>query len=350
MEDRRIQRFDVPDRARRLPADLAAAVVVTGLVNGAVFVPILRETPLRIPLGLVFVLFVPGYVSVAALFPEDGTAIATSATSGQSRETSWGLSPLHRPGINRLERIALSFGGSLAVVPLIGLALNFTPWGVRLIPITLALTSFTIAMTAIAAVRRWRLSDEDRFRIPYREWYRAGRSELFESPSRRGTILNVLLVASVVLAAGTVSFAVVVSQESEQYSAVYLLSETEDGELVADNYTTEFAHGESQPITVGVDNHEYEATNYTVVLLEQSVTVDDNETIVEAQRELDRFETRLAHNETWRHQHRLEPTMTAENTRFVWLLYPGGNDIVPDEPSIDTAEYHVHLWVNDAET
>ncbi|GAB3673296.1 DUF1616 domain-containing protein [Halopiger thermotolerans] len=349
MEDRRIQRFDVANRARRLPADLAAAVVVTGLVNGAVFVPVLRATPLRIPLGLVFVLFVPGYVSVAALFPEDGTAIAASATSGPSRETSWGLSLLHRSGIDRLERVALSFGGSLAVVPLIGLALNFTPWGIRLLPIMLALTGFTIGMTAIAVVRRRRLPEEDRFRVPYREWYRAGRSELFESPSRRGTILNVLLVASVVLAAGTVSFAVVVSQESEQYSAVYLLSETEDGELIADNYSTEFSPGESHPITVGVDNHEYETINYTVVLLEQAVTVDGNETIVERQRELDRFETRLAHNETWRHRHRLEPTMTAENTRFVWLLYPGGSDAVPADPSIATAEYHVHLWVDVAE-
>jgi len=32
-------------------------------------------------------------------------------------------------GIDGIERVALSFGLSIAIVPLIGLVLNFTPWG-----------------------------------------------------------------------------------------------------------------------------------------------------------------------------------------------------------------------------
>ena len=61
----------------------------------------------RIVLGVLFVLFFPGYTLVAALFPA-------------------------RNSIGRIERLALSFGLSIAVVPLIGLGLNYTPWGIRL--------------------------------------------------------------------------------------------------------------------------------------------------------------------------------------------------------------------------
>lgn len=71
-------------------------------------------------LGLPFLLFFPGYTSQAALFPEKGR-------------------------LGEVERVALSFGLSIAVVPLIGLGLNFTPWGIRLDPILISLAVFVIA-------------------------------------------------------------------------------------------------------------------------------------------------------------------------------------------------------------
>ena len=39
----------------------------------------------------------------------------------------------------------MSFGLSIAVVPLIGLGLNLTPWGIRLDPILISLAVFVIA-------------------------------------------------------------------------------------------------------------------------------------------------------------------------------------------------------------
>jgi len=81
-----------------------------------------------------------------------------------------------------------------------------------------------------------------------------------------------------------------------------------------------------------------------VVVLEQDVEVVENETalvsgdpnatvnetVVREQRELDRFETTVANNESWHQTYDLEPTMTGENQRIVWLLFPGGE--VPAEP------------------
>ena len=60
----------LPQPIRQLPADLAAVLVAVGLTLVFVFVPVLNETPLRVIIGLVFVLFVPGYAFIAALFPE----------------------------------------------------------------------------------------------------------------------------------------------------------------------------------------------------------------------------------------------------------------------------------------
>jgi uncharacterized membrane protein len=39
--------------------------------------------------------------------------------------------------LDPIERIALSLGMSIALVPIVGLLLNYTPWGIRLTPIVL---------------------------------------------------------------------------------------------------------------------------------------------------------------------------------------------------------------------
>jgi uncharacterized membrane protein len=90
---------------------------------------------LRWVVGSVFVLFIPGYVTVEALFPK-------------GRE------------LDSIERFALSVGLSLALVPLVGLLLNYTPWGIRLTPIVISLTILTVGLAAIALVREYRISAE----------------------------------------------------------------------------------------------------------------------------------------------------------------------------------------------
>jgi len=96
------------------------------------------ESPLvalRWILGSVFVLFVPGYVTVQALFPrvED---------------------------LDGIERLMLSIGLSLALVPLIGLLLSYTPWGIRLDPIVISLTVFTVGLALGALFWRFRILGE----------------------------------------------------------------------------------------------------------------------------------------------------------------------------------------------
>lgn len=90
---------------------------------------------LRYVLGSIFVLWLPGYTFTKALFPTQ-VPIKTSSEN-----------------LDSVERIALSAGMSLALVPITGLFLNFTPWGIRTTPITLSLLVLTLICATIAVIR-----------------------------------------------------------------------------------------------------------------------------------------------------------------------------------------------------
>lgn len=94
-------------------------------------------TYLRQVLGTVFVLFLPGLVFVKTLFPSN-LPIATSSEN-----------------LDALERITLSFGLSITLVAMTGLALNYTPWGIRLTPIAISLLAFTLIFGVVAVSREY---------------------------------------------------------------------------------------------------------------------------------------------------------------------------------------------------
>ena len=100
----------------------------------------LPSSIIRIILGVPFVLFFPGFALITALYPR-------------------------RTGLGNIERVALSIALSIAVVPLIGLILNYTPWGIHTNPILLAIAFFTLAMSAIAWWRQARIAEDERFII-----------------------------------------------------------------------------------------------------------------------------------------------------------------------------------------
>ena len=366
-----ISRRDVwlvlPRQLRALPADLAAVTVGVWLTLGAVFIPGINDTPLRVVFGLGFLLVFPGYAFIAALFPEAGTKPAPAESAPADPEPAADEKPAPVPGttaaaeaetatsgqddhsgggIDGIERVALSFGLSIAIVPLIGLVLNFTPWGIRLAPVALSVSVFTLVSVAIAAQRRWALPPDERFYVPYQEWLAAARTELFEPESQTDTALNILLAASVVLAVGSVGYAVAVPSQGEAFTEFYLLTENTDEELVADEYPENLTVGEPESLIVGIENNEYTPREYTVVVQLQTVTTQENTTTVTERTELDRFSASLAHNETYRERHSVTPTRAGENLRVKYLLYDGD---VPETPSAETAYRDLHLWVTVSE-
>ena len=340
----------LPRSVRTFPPDLTAVVAIVVLTCAAALVPGVRETPLRVVVGLPFVLFVPGYAFVAALFPEAGSGPGNGDvdqrddSDGDASDSDAGVTtPTGDAGIDGIERVALSFGTSIAIVPLVGLVLNFTPWGIRLVPILVAVGGVTVVAAYVGARRRQALPPEDRFHVPYRRWLDGARAELLEPDTRADLALNVLLVVSVLLAVGSVGYAVAVPKQGEAFTELYLLTENETGELVADGYPTDFVAGSPQSLVVGVGNHEHETVSYSVVVEIQDVRVANNSTTVLDSTELRRFSPTLDDNETWHRRHELAPEMTGERLRLTYLLYRGDP---PDDPSIDTAYREVHLWVN----
>lgn len=107
-----------------LTALVAITLSVVFLVNSSVLIY------LRYALGGIFLLFLPGAMMLAALYSKEGE-------------------------LGELERVVLSIGLSLAVVPLVGLALNYTPWGITLAPIMVSLAIFTEALGIAAFVKKF---------------------------------------------------------------------------------------------------------------------------------------------------------------------------------------------------
>ncbi|WP_273836286.1 DUF1616 domain-containing protein [Halococcus sp. PRR34] len=356
-------RLLLPRFLRRFPADLAAIVLLVLATGVATLAPVISETPLRVVLGLVFALFAPGYAFIAALFPERGPAFdgaSASATADEdersgsnlverdeSADAHTGLTeradPRRAGSIDGIERVALSFGLSIAITPLIGLVLNFTPFGIRLVPIVLSIGGFTLLASAVAALRRQALPVEERFEVPYRAWVGAARAELFEPETRLDAVLNVVLVVSLLLAVSSVGYAVMVPKSGESFSEFYLLTENESGALVADDYPQNFTVGQSQPLTIGIGNHEHEQAEYSVVAELQRVSIRNNSTTVRERQELDRFSRTVPANESANWTHDVTPSMTGERLRLVYLLYRGSP---PAEPTIENAYRETHLWVN----
>jgi hypothetical protein len=81
-------------------------------------------------LAAIFVLFVPGYTLIEALYPK-------------------------AEELDRIERIALNVGLSLAMVPLVGLALNYTPWGITLEPILASLSALVLVLGMLGIWRKY---------------------------------------------------------------------------------------------------------------------------------------------------------------------------------------------------
>lgn len=327
----------IPAPVRRLPADLAAVVALTLATVAAVLTPGINDTPLRILLGLPFVLFLPGYALIAALFPEAGDTPTNQSDDAEPDATT------DRRGIDGIERVALSFGLSIAVVPLLGLILNFTPFGIRLIPILISVAGFTLAMTAVAAHRRHQLDPDDQFTVPYRAWFATARDELTKPDSRIDAALNVLLVVSILLAVSSVAYAVAVPKQGESFTEFYLLTEQDNGTLVADDYPTEFTAGNPRPIVVGIGNQEHQTVDYTVVVELQNVSIHNNSTTVHQVQELRRLQTTVQAGDTWHRTLNVTPRMTGTRLRLAFLLYKAD---VPANPTVSNAYRETHLWVN----
>ena len=109
-------------------------LVAAALFSMALTFYVLPQRPpvtwIRVALGFLASLYLPGYTFIEALYPK-------------------------KDELEELERFALGVGLSLALTPLVGFVLNYTPWGIRLDPITAALTLLTLALGLVGVYRKY---------------------------------------------------------------------------------------------------------------------------------------------------------------------------------------------------
>ncbi|WP_416111534.1 DUF1616 domain-containing protein [Methanobacterium sp. MZD130B] len=281
-------------KPRNYYLDLIIIVVLTLLTVVFVLIPPLNKSFIRTILGILLVLFIPGYSLIAALFPR------------------WG-------DLDGIERAALSFGLSIAVTPLIGLALNYTPWGIRLDPILISLTIFTMAMCLIACIRRRMLPDAEKYFVPLGELKRQIKGS-FKSESKTEKILSIILIISIILAISTTLYIIVKPKQGEKFTEFYILGP--DGK--ASNYPTNLTHGQKGEVIIGVVNHEYATTDYKILVKVKNHTLH-NQTLT------------LKNGE----KREIPFNFTAGNSgnkKMQFLLYK-----LPDQK---TAYRSLHLWLN----
>jgi len=316
-----------------VPFDLIAVFAFVVLADAALVSSPVRGSPLATLLGLVLLMFAPGYVFVAFLFP--GTRVAGVARFDSLTDLG---RPLRDRGLDGVERVALAFGLSLALLPLLGLAVSLAVGGFTEETVLTAVTGFVFVGAVAATARRYQVPPESRFVLPVErsfDWVRHGVTE----PSTPTAVVNVVLAISVVVAVVALGSALLVPKSAETYSDFYLLARNDAGDLVTSGFPTTMVSGEPQPLVMAVANHEGAATTYTVVVELQQVSANDQ---VTRRTELARATRTVAPGQTWTLRRSVVPTMVGDNLRLQYYLYKGP---APGNPDVASAYRHLHLWV-----
>jgi uncharacterized membrane protein len=293
------------------------------------------ESTIRTIFGLPLLLFIPGYILIFALFPTKKT----------------------EKGIDIIERIALSFGLSIAVVPIIGLMLNYSPWGIRLQPILILLFIFIIGVGSIA-IYRWKKT------IPIERFTISIDLSLPKFKNKRDKILAIILVLSIIIAGASLVYAIVAPKTGEKFTEFYILNT----ERLADDYPKNLTIGEETSVIIGVINHEYHTINYTIEiwLINQTTVYNEltkeNETIYNHAWYMDRIAIILNHipvdvEKTWKPQWEHNYTFSINKIgefKLAFLLFTTPTDAYdPDEDykdiiasKITNAYRETHLFIN----
>ncbi len=325
--------------------DLIIILIFTSLNYLFVLVPPFNESFFRIPFSLPLLLFIPGYMLIAAMFPK-------------------------KDELSAIERFTLSIGLAIAIFVFDGFAISVTPWRFRPNSIVISLTAITLLLMLFTIISRKLTSPENRYLIYFpvlnREWSRRKKigftlsafaivaaiglmiyykfeiaagiwmialavmllkspiNSLIsilradEKPSDIEKALMYALIGSIIIASGMLIYAKLTFKE-ERFTALYILGK--GGK--AENYPSELFILEPNPIIVGVENYEHAPVNYTLkvflgkyLLLEKKIF--------------------LKHNEKWQEKIDLIPKHLGRHMKLSFQLFKGSGAVYRE----------VHLWVD----
>ncbi|MDA1096445.1 MAG: DUF1616 domain-containing protein [Chloroflexi bacterium] len=210
--------------------DLGLIVVVS------ILLPLVAASPfgpLQIVFGVPAALFFPGYALSTALFPR-------------------------RTDIEAVFRVALSFGFSLALLPMLGLFLNATPWGIRPTPMLIGIAVMNCGLALFAYTRTKGFEPQERFGfVPMRPFVGLARGGGRGVPWAWGAVI----VLGFVLVGGSVALRIASPPQTETFTEFYVLGAAGR----TGDYVTRFPRGEPVELQIGLANHEAEPQEYAVM-------------------------------------------------------------------------------------
>ena len=309
----------------QVPADLILIVIWLAASIAVIYLPFFNAGLVRFFLALPVILFIPGYCIIAVIYPKKGD-------------------------IELIERIALSFGLSITVVPLIGFVLNFTPWGIRLDPIMVALTLLAMVMIAAAFYRRNQIPVTERVNLSLSEIAGAIKNLLVPAGMNGADrLLHVTFFLVILIAIITTLFVFMVPKEGEPYTEFYILGENK---TIAD-YPDQIIPGQDYSVYVGVGNHENKEVQYTIEtwLLLTEFDSSTNSSHILMMDPNDRISITLAQNETILLPYKFSVKKTGYN-RVEFLLFkenlPGPELTGRDRINASYRELHLGVAVQQA--
>jgi uncharacterized membrane protein len=223
----------------------------------------LPDSPLRIVIGLPFILFFPGYAALSVLFPES-------------------------KDLEIIERVALSFGLSIAISPLVGFGLNYTPFGIRLAPILFSLAALNVALSAGGLYRRERAEAPYLPFDPEAVWKKY--TVQFRAEKGVDKVLTIVLVISILSSVIALVYVVAVPRQGESFTEFYILGPGGN----ATGYPRNLTVGQDASVIIGIANHEHRTVDYTVELWLVNMSFVENVKIASACHVLLRFLQRHA--------------------------------------------------------
>ncbi|MBI5001005.1 MAG: DUF1616 domain-containing protein [Euryarchaeota archaeon] len=233
---------------RTHPADLIL-VFIFSIIALALVIGLPDGNIARIVFGIPLMILFPGYMLVSALWPKAGE-LQDNAFNGAKNEPSTRLA-----GLGVLERAALSFGLSIALLAFTGLALNYTPVGITFGSSVGTLAALIFILGSIAYYRRVRVPVGERFAINFC----VGAPRLPSDASER--FLAGAIVTCVVISGCALGYLLLTPSEFGKYTELYML----DGNRTTRDYPANLTVNQTATVYIGLTNHEYGSVTYTIL-------------------------------------------------------------------------------------
>ncbi|WP_253737444.1 DUF1616 domain-containing protein [Halohasta salina] len=317
--------------AETVPIDMVAVVLVVAAIVGLYAVGAGR--PVRFLVAVPLLFFLPGYVLVGVLFPRSGPPSGRVPAAGAQSTSTVG----DRSQVGLTERLALSVGLSVALVPLFGIGLELLPVAAFDGAILPALVVFVLVGAVVASVRRLRTPAVDRFRFPIDSIHGAITAPFDPEMARGERLATIALAVALLVAVVATGYVFAVPPSGESFTDLRVMTGSPADPTLGE-YPEEITTDGAE-LVVGIDNREGRQQTYTIVvtadqLIERTESVRPIEST-----ELLRFETSLDDG-----QRRLQPMTITPDTggeyRISYYLYRG---VAPDEAGPESADRHVHF-------